>query len=61
MYKEAIVNFKDGTKYFIPINSKEDIKYYDNIIIVYNGYHSYEFNKYETNNVEIIDIEGDLH
>jgi ribonucleotide reductase alpha subunit len=57
MYKEVIVYLKDGTKDLIdPVNSKEDVKYYDDVIIISNGYNDYEYDKSKVDKIEIIDI-----
>ena len=57
MYKEVIVYLKDGTKTLIdPVNSEEDVKYYDDVIIISNGYNDYEYDKNKVDKIEIIDI-----
>ena len=57
MYKEVIVYLKDGTKDFIdPVNSEEDVKYYDDVIVISNGYNDYEYNRNKVDKIEIIDV-----
>ena len=57
MYKEAIIYLKDGTKDLIdPVSSEEDVKYYDDVIIISNGYNDYEYDKNKVDKIEIIDI-----
>lgn len=56
-YKIASIYLRNGNKYLIDlVNGEEDVKYYDDVIIISNGYNDYEYDRNKVDKIEITDV-----
>ena len=59
MYKRAVIYFKDGEKDWIDPIENNGIVRNNDLIQIYNGYNTYDFNSNEISKIEILTIQTD--